>query len=251
MPTIRTNLTNWDDPSNWPDHGEGWSQSWGSSASMWHGSILPRIAPFLPAKRLVEIACGHGRVTHFLLQHCEEFVGLDLSPSCVAHCEERFSGVPNARFATTDGCSIDAVEGAEFVFSWDSLVHADAEALGGYVRSLARVLAPGGAAFLHHSNLGAFVDESGSLTVENQHWRDPGVSAASIRDVAAQHGLRCCSQELVQWGGSVYNDCFSLLRRAESDGDQRAETKVFEHPDMGSEMNHFRQLDALYRGVHA
>ena len=247
MPAIDKNLAMWSDPENWPEHGEGWSQTWGSSESMWHGSILPRIAPFLPAAHIVEIACGHGRVTRFLHAHCEHFVGVDLSPTCVEHCRQRFADVAHAEFHETDGSSIDRVTDSsiDFAFSWDSLVHADAKALGGYLIALARKLRPGGAAFLHHSNLGAYVDESGQPTVENPHWRDSGVSASLVRDLASGHGLVCRSQELVQWGAPIYNDCFSLLRRPLPGSAAPADPRVSEHPDMAAEMNHFRRLGAL------
>ena len=44
----------------------------------------------------------------------------------------------------------------DFAFSFDSLVHADAEVLDAYAAELARTLAPDGVAFIHHSNLGAY-----------------------------------------------------------------------------------------------
>ena len=93
MPTIAENFANWNDPKRWSDDGNEWSHAWGSSATMWFGSILPRIAANLPAASLLEIACGHGRVTEFLLPHCQRYVGVDLAPDCVATCERRFAGV--------------------------------------------------------------------------------------------------------------------------------------------------------------
>jgi hypothetical protein len=44
----------------------------------------------------------------------------------------------------------------DFVFSFDSLVHADAPTLEAYLRELTRVLRPGGVAFLHHSNMAMY-----------------------------------------------------------------------------------------------
>ena len=247
MPSIDHNRSNWDDPRNWLRDGEEWSESWGSTASMWFGSILPRIAPLLPAGHLLEIACGHGRVTEYLLRHATKYTGIDLAPSCVDICRRRFAASEHAAFHVTDGRSLDAVAdgSVDVVFSWDSLVHAERDAVLGYVEALARKLRPGGSAFLHHSNLGAFVDAEGKPVVPNPHWRATSVSAELVRTHALQHGLHAAAQELVQWGVGYENDCFTVLRRAPADGQP---ARIVRHPDFATELQHFRQLDQLYRG---
>lgn len=248
MPSLADNLHSWDDPSNWVDGGNEWSHSWGSTATMWHGSILPRIAANLPAGRLLEIACGHGRVTAHLLGHCTSYVGIDLAPTCIATCRQRFAAATNATFLVGDGTSLAGIDDGsiDFVFSWDSLVHAELEAVGGYVRELARVLRPGGTAFLHHSNLAEFVDVGGRLTVENPHWRASSVSATVVRAVAAQHGVQTVAQEELQWGSPVWNDCFSLLRRPIVPG-TTVVPRLFRHPGFAEELGFFRVVDETYR----
>jgi SAM-dependent methyltransferase len=103
-----------------------------------------------------------GRISEYLLPQCQQYVGVDLAAACVEACKTRFADVAHARFATTDGLTLTGVDDAsvDFAFTWDSLVHADAEVLRSYLSELARVLRPGGAAFVHHSNLLAFVDEA-------------------------------------------------------------------------------------------
>lgn len=248
MPTIAENLANWNDPSRWSDDGNEWSHAWGGTPTMWFGSILPRIAANLPAGCVLEIACGHGRVTEFLLAHCQRYVGVDLAPNCVALCAQRFADVRSASFVVTDGRTLAGVGDGEvdFAFSWDSLVHAEQEAVEGYVRELARVLRPGGTAFLHHSNLAEQVGADGRLQVENPHWRASTVSAARVRTWARQHGLHCLAQELLQWGSPVWNDCFTLLRRP-SPGAVAVEPRIFQHPGFATELDFFRQLDATWR----
>ena len=44
----------------------------------------------------------------------------------------------------------------DFAFSFDSLVHADAEVVTGYLRELERTLASEGVGFVHHSNAGRY-----------------------------------------------------------------------------------------------
>lgn len=248
MPSIADNKANWDDPRHWQQDGHEWSRSWGSTATMWHGSILPRIATNLPAENLLEIACGRGRVTERLLAHCYRYTGFDLAPHCVAHCREHFGTRPRTTFATTDGATLPGVADAsiDFAFSWDSLVHAEWDAVSGYLAELARVLRPGGTAFLHHSNLAEFVGADGALTVENPHWRATSVSAARVREQAARHGLHVPAQELLQWGSVAYNDCFTLLRRPARAGSE-CTPRLLRHPGFTEELGYLRALDDTYR----
>lgn len=252
MPSIDTNRANWNDPRSWQQDGEEWSAAWGGTASMWFGSLLPRLAPFLPVRHLLEIACGHGRVTAHLLAHCDRYTGVDLAPDCVATCQRRFAARAGAMFLATDGKSLSGIADAsiDLACSWDSLVHAEADALVGYMHELARVLRPGGFAWLHHSNLGAWLAADGAPTVPNPHWRARTVSAASVRTWAATAGLQCVAQEIVQWGGAVDNDCFSLLR-GRAPGDPTYEPRLRRHPDFNAEIEHFRQLAQLYRATPA
>lgn len=248
MPSIDENLRSWDDPDSWEEHGEEWSAAWGSTPAMWFGTILPRIAPFLPAGTLLEIACGHGRVTEYLVRHCRRLVGVDLAPSCVEACRRRFASRPEAAFLLTDGRSLAVVAdgSVDFAFSWDSLVHAGPDALQGYLGELVRTLRPGGAAFLHHSNFAALCKPA-EPAPDNPHWRDTATSAELVRELALAVGLQCRSLELVQWGGVQLNDCFTVVRRAVPGDPVPPDTLRYAHPDLSAEMSLARGIDRLYR----
>ena len=236
MPDLDWNQATWSSDANWRDHGEEWSAHWGGTEALWREVIAPRIAPLLPARRAVEIAPGHGRCTEWLRRSCDSLVGIDLNPECVAACRSRFDGEQGLEFRVNDGRSLPGVEDAsvDLVFSFDSLVHVDREALSSYLREVARVLAPGGAAFLHHSNLGShrrLCALSRRLTgppvpyrlgrglrrsrLIHPAWRAEDVSWRTVRRDAAAAGLVCVSQELVNWENRArLVDCFSVLRRA-------------------------------------
>ena len=126
--------------------GDPWSKPWGSARGQWYGTIYPRIQGFLPAAAILEIAPGFGRWTEFLLEYCETLVGVDVSPKCIEACQERFADRSGARFEVNDGHSLPMVEDSsiDFAFSFDSLVHVEAETLAGYLSELARVLKPDG-----------------------------------------------------------------------------------------------------------
>jgi ubiquinone/menaquinone biosynthesis C-methylase UbiE len=230
MATLQSNLDHWDQAYDWADDGEEWSRPWGNTQLMWTATILPRIRSFVPAARIVEIAPGRGRFTRHLVELCDELTGIDISPACVAACAGRF---PEARFEVTpDGRTLPGVEDetADFVFSFDSLVHVDSVAICGYLDELARVLTPDGAAFLHHSNAATLrraasvtrllpsrladpVARRGFLHNVNKA-RDPSVSGAGVAAWADEAGLRAVRQEEISWGaGRWLSDCISLIVR--------------------------------------
>jgi SAM-dependent methyltransferase len=234
MPDRDANRARWSD-YDWSQGGDDWSFGWGSSRMLWFGSILPRIHVLLPARNLLEIAPGYGRVTAFLLEHCERYTGVDITPRCVEACQQRFAGAEHARFVLNDGNSLEAVADG-------SLVHADPGVLQAYVNALSRKLAPGGRAFLHHSNLGAFADpETKKVAFANPHWRDEQMTAALMRRFCAEAGLTLDAQELVQWGATVENDCFTWLSRPAS-GASPTVGPVFTHPSFGAEIAYCGQL---------
>lgn len=234
MPTVTENVRKWGDEYNWKHAGDEWSAAWGGPAMQWYGAILPRIRRFLPSSVIVEVASGFGRWTQFLHGQCEKLIAVDISEKCIVACKQRFSGVSHIEYHVTDGKSLAvAAHGSvDFVFSFDSLVHADATVIDAYLRELSRVLKPEGAAFLHHSNLGAYPRRCaitkqsrvikrvmGTLGVwdRDHHWRDPGVSAYLVQRLATGYGLECMVQEIVHWGTRRAKiDCFSTIVRKTS-----------------------------------
>ncbi len=84
MVSIRENKTWWDQHYDWDELGDEWSRPWGDTTTQWYGSILPRIHRFLPAPRILEIACGFGRWTQFLKDQCDQLTALDLAENCIS-----------------------------------------------------------------------------------------------------------------------------------------------------------------------
>lgn len=246
MPSINQNLRAWD--KEWGHDVNEWSSAWGSDAAMWRHTVHARIGGFLPCLNMLEIGPGRGRLTEFLLPLCERYIGVDLAYSCVEACRARFPSAKHARFTTTSGTELSAVGSAsiDFAVSWDSLVHADASVLSGYLGELARVLQPGGSAFLHHSNLGAFIGDDGELEVENPHWRDHEVSGDTVAEICKQQGLHVHVQEYIQWGVPFLSDCFTLLRLPKDPTEPPPGIRRISHLDMNGEMHVARQLTEGY-----
>ena len=214
MPNVEWNKNYWSDLKSWPAQGEEWSQHWGSSFIQWHYTILPRIAACVPTGRVIEIAPGFGRWTRFLLPLCQTYRGYDLSAACIASCKQRFAAdKPRDKvdFVNNDGqtLALDAPTSADFVFSFDSLVHVEQAVIGNYLGEIARVLKPGGRAFIHHSNLAGLPPNLPYYT----HERGANVSAASVVSAAGAAGLLVLVQETVTWNIPVCLDCFTLLAK--------------------------------------
>ncbi len=218
MPTLEKNLDQWSRYS-WPEGGDEWSAAWGGTPYLWWGTIYPRVLRFLPCDRILEIAPGFGRCTQFLKGFCRELMVVDMTERCIEACRRRFAEEAHIEYFVNDGRSLAMIAdvSADFVFSWDSLVHVEADVIRSYVAEIARVLRRDGVAFIHHSNLGAIIPESERGTGEpGVHWRAKSMSAALLEEFCEEAGLRCIAQEIVNWGGPELIDCISLLTPAGS-----------------------------------
>ena len=222
MPSITENLGLWGSQRAWSQDGDEWSEFWGTARAQWFGCLLPRVFPFLHG-RILEIAPGHGRWTQFLTGHCESLIGIDLAPACVSRCIDRFAQLPHVNFCVNDGSSFPMIGSGtiDFAFSFDSLVHAEADVMESYVKELARVLKPGGVAFLHHSNLAAIPFRPllerlkfriPTLPVQF-HWRAPSMSAEKMRPMVKRANMSCLQQEIIPWGTGwpIMIDCMTTI----------------------------------------
>jgi len=274
VPSIEENVERWNEEYDWSLAGDAWSGPWGDAGTQWFGSIYPRIRGFLPARSILEIAPGFGRWTQFLLDDCETLIGVDVAPKCTEACQQRFADRPGATFETNDGRTLPMVADAsiDFAFSFDSLVHVEAEALASYLGELARCLTPDGIAFLHHSNYGAYQRSARLLAplqssldrlpvparaallrtgaYRGAHWRAPSVTAASFAAMANDVGLRCIGQELVNWeGGVLLLDCLSVLTPSGSRWDRR--NRVVTNRLFRLEARSIRRSSSAYRSPGA
>lgn len=234
MPTIRDNLAAWNERYHWSDGGDEWSAAWGGTESLWWTTLFPRIRSLVPVATILEIAPGHGRCTQYLKDLCDRLIVVDLAPACLEACRRRFAAETHIEYLPTDGRSLDGVpDGAvDLVFSWDSLVHVEADVMEAYAREMRRVLSSSGRGFVHHSNLGAFRNEDGDIDVdvERRHGRGETMSADAFAAFCKATGLTVVSQEIVNWGGKKLIDCISCVSRAkaaDADAPRRVENPRF------------------------
>jgi len=200
---------------DWPQDGEEWSDTWGGAWAQWNFCIRPRIAGWLPIAaqgRTLEIAFGRGRWTEFLLRECGLYVGFDIVQAVVDYAQNRFrSEHHRAEFRLCDGKTLPGISNnqIDFAFSFDSLVHAEADVIEAYLKELARVLVVGGTAFIHHSNMAACPGAT------NPGARSLDMSAELFARSAGEAGVPCLLQERIAWGPApdTLRDCLSTIHK--------------------------------------
>jgi ubiquinone/menaquinone biosynthesis C-methylase UbiE len=214
MASIKENYNLFAIEYNWPERGDEWSQPWGGTRYLWNMTIFPRIQSFVPSKNILEIAPGFGRCTQFLKDFCDNLIVVDISEKCIRACQERFRECSTIKYHINDGKSLDMIsdQSIDFIFSWDSLVHADKSVMEAYILQFSRILKPGGYGFIHHSNLSEYRDKrTGKLKYENLHFRDETMDSSLFLKYSHESGLHCILQEKINWRGTFLNDCLSVF----------------------------------------
>jgi SAM-dependent methyltransferase len=231
MPTIEYNRRFWSNPTSWKDSGEEWSTEWGGSDIEWWGTIFPRIHLFVPTNTILEIGSGFGRWAFYLRNLCEKLVLVDLSDYCIEKCKARFLDSSNIEYYVNDGKSLAMIpdQTVDFVFSFDSLVHADEEAIESYVNQISSKLRKDGVAFVHHSNIGKYLSSFSRLVWDiaptykthfkrilswaglyTDHGRARTMTAQKFLEYVEKANMRCISQEYIAWE-SKFIDCISVI----------------------------------------
>jgi ubiquinone/menaquinone biosynthesis C-methylase UbiE len=261
MSTVEQNLKRWKENYNWKNAGEEWSSEWGGSNAQWFGAIMPRIYPFLPSGTILEIAPGYGRWTNYLKNYCERLIIVDLAENCIQACQARFASESKITYHVNDGKSLEMVpdNSIDFVFSYDSLVHAEADVIQAYLRQLAKKLKPDGIGFIHHSNIGSYhphfsISKRLPLSItkrlirlsilDDSHWRAFSMTAPLFERYCDQAGLQCVSQELVNWATKRLIDCFSVFTPKVNA--QLRSNVVTENTDFMKEAKKLRRLSYAY-----
>ena len=260
MATIEQNIRRWD---NLQHTGAPWSERWGGEDMEWYFTILPRIHRFIPAETILEIGPGHGRWTNFLAGLCKKLITVDVSPKCIEFCRKRFENYPHITCHVNDGKSLDMIAdgSVDFIFSFDSLVHAEEDVVAEYLNQLSKKMKSNSAAFIHHSNAGAYKFYF-SLTdkipapkikelfiklglIDDDIWRALSMTAGKFKLCAERAGLVCVSQEVINWGKTArLIDCFSVVAKKGSDTIYPGRFLI--NKDFIKEVKSIRRLSCIY-----
>jgi SAM-dependent methyltransferase len=191
---------------NWSAAGDEWSQSEEWKQSLIRG-VLQRYVP--ENCSVLEIGPGAGRWTEPLLQCARDYVGIDISSTCIAHCRGRFGDDARATFAVGSGRDLAEVadQAIDAIWSFDVFVHINRTEVESYVKEFVRVLRPGGVAIIHHGAMGG---ASGG-------WRS-NLTVADLQEILRRLEL-CVDGSFAHWvdGDAVhqlaYGDLITVIRK--------------------------------------
>lgn len=218
MPSLKDNLC-WDTYS-WPLDGDEWTDQASFSGvpyPVWKQDVVDTfITPNLSKRSAVlEIGVGRGRWTPYLAKGTT-YMGVDLSSSCITYCRRKYHNLPKCKFLATDGESLTSVcdDSIDFIWSFDTFVHIEADTTFLYLQEIARALAASGSACLHHPG---HPNES----QRRRGWRS-AVTMDSFAAMAHTCGLKVLSQTDT-WGPNnrsntrLAGDCLSTLVKPHSE----------------------------------
>ncbi len=202
----RSRWNEWD----WSAGGEEWNFS-----PEWKQGLLDCVlARWIPAgARVLEIGPGAGRWSEHLLARASRLTLVDVSDTALELCRRRFAGDGRVEYVRSEGGELRGVPGASIDAAWsfDVFVHVAPVDQASYLAELARVLAPGGVAVIHHA------DGRNRGVLPSRHgWRAP-MSRELFAALARERGLTV-ERQFDSWGEGrfdlrSYGDAITVCRR--------------------------------------
>jgi inosine/xanthosine triphosphate pyrophosphatase family protein/SAM-dependent methyltransferase len=106
----------------------------------------------------VEIGCANGRDAKEILEHTDNYLGIDVSQELIGIARQN---VPGGKFQVADVEGFDFPPGMDIVFAFASLIHSNRDALKNILDSIAESLNSGGIVYLSlkHGKYGEYAKE--------------------------------------------------------------------------------------------
>jgi ubiquinone/menaquinone biosynthesis C-methylase UbiE len=158
-------------------------------------ALLELIGP-IHGRRVLDLACGHGRVARALATRGAAVVGVDVSASLLEHAQAREDADPlGIRYVRLDAAATDSLAGERYDVVVCNYGLSDVDDLEGVLATVARVLGTDGAfifSFLHPCFPGWGPEVSGSWPTgrgyyEEGWWLSSAASSGIRRRVGATH----------------------------------------------------------------
>lgn len=151
--------------------------------------ISPEVGP---TSVVGEIGTGGARVATLVAPAVGEFHGFDIAPRMLERARRELQHVPHTRWHLLDGPRLpDELAGSfDFLYSFDVFVHLDLHVQWRYFAEFARMLRPGGRAFVHTANLTS--DAGWERFAAQEVYRVEGfyfTTPESVRTLARRAGL--------------------------------------------------------------
>jgi SAM-dependent methyltransferase len=215
----RDRWTDWD----WSSQGEEWTASEEWKRALIDEVLCPTIPP---GGTVLEIGPGAGRWSVVLARRADRLLLVDVAPRVLHLVRGTLGDAPHTAYICSSGSDLPGVAdgGVDAIWSFDVFVHVAPLDQARYLDEIARVLAPGGVAAIHHADgrdRGAMPSRAG--------WRSP-MSAGLFAGLARRRGLHV-ERQLRSWSDGrhdlgAYGDVITVLRkprgRAQDTGGRRS-----------------------------
>lgn len=196
--------------SRYYEEAEKWNHTmWGEDSAFFKFFMK------LDLKFTLELACGHGRHSEYILKHFDDkvthLIMMDILESNMEFCKNRIHS-HKVTFIQNDGIHLNEVSDSHCtsIFCYDAMVHFDREVVLSYLHETYRVLRAGGMGLFHHSNY--HQNAESQLKRKRPHAR-AFMSADLFADYAKQARLKILEQKLIPWGNIPELDCITLVSK--------------------------------------
>jgi SAM-dependent methyltransferase len=190
------------------------AEKWTSLFWSPQGRFLPLFEQ-LELSSTLELACGHGRHSEYLLAHydpkIERLSMTDILKTNIDYCISRLGLNPKTSLFVNNGVDFRPVGSVSLsaIFCYDAMVHFHRDVVRSYLGDIARVLIPGGKALLHHSNYAEGFDTSyGS----NPHAR-AYMTTSLFAEYARAANLIVSEQSVFDWSRVRDLDALTLVQK--------------------------------------
>jgi hypothetical protein len=184
--------------------------------AQWKETIWPLIKN-MDFSITVDFAAGHGRNSERLATLAKQLYIVEPNPDAVTVLQRRFSSrdfTCSIQVVQNSGMDLQQIPSKSigFLYSFDSVVHFERQLVQLYMPEFERILAPGGYAFVHHSNFGRISQEPDFR--KHPGWRS-NVDKDWFAQCAFRNRLLTIKQVLIPWQVSDVVieefDCITLL----------------------------------------
>jgi SAM-dependent methyltransferase len=175
---------------------EFYADGWVSADDGVAVALLALLGP-LTGRRVLDVACGHGRITRELARRAAGVTGIDISGALIAKAEQAERAEPlGIRYLHADVTEPGVLPDAAFDAATCSFGLSDIDDLGGAIAAVSAALRPGGhfvfsilhPAFPGGKDISGSWPPAGSYYGEG-HWTAQDAQSALRRQVGASHRM--------------------------------------------------------------
>jgi ubiquinone/menaquinone biosynthesis C-methylase UbiE len=117
---------------------------------------------------IMDLACGMGRLCHFVAPHVKKYIGIDFIPEMIEKAREYNKNYTNVEFHVNDGRTLQIISDEEVDIAFCELAfqHMPKDVQDSYVKEVWRVLRFGGSFYVQIPRIEFFKDSTYARTVD-------------------------------------------------------------------------------------